>query len=227
MNNHGTRNDMKQPRIPPLLVDIIQSGLVACDGIVFDSRDTCPLCSGKLSGYDTKKKQFAVLYEKGTLQKVHVFVKRFSCYECNTVCFAEEPFYPDTRIGSPVADLCIAMAAGMPFNRTADYLWSLGIIIDRGTVRNYAQRFFPDIPMTNIFGIRLPLSIVSLSELAARAGEGSRIEGAEVLAACGFPSAYRAAPDGWLFSKKRNEWQKKEDKEKRQAHHPENDSNNQ
>ena len=136
---------------------------------------------------------------------VHVFVKRFTCRECHAICFADEPFYPDTRIGSPLVDLCRTLGATMPFNRAAAHLLHLGIVIDRGTVRNYMNRSFPEIPTTDLFGIRLPPSIISLSELAARSGEGSRIPGTEALAACGFPSAYRAAPDLRLISKKGNE----------------------
>jgi hypothetical protein len=196
---------MKSPRIPPLIIDIVQSGLLASEGIIFDNLETCPVCGGKVSGYDTKKKQFAVMLEGNTRHPVHVFVKRFSCRECHAICFADEPFYPDTRIGSPLVDLCRTLGATMPFNRVAAHLLHLGIIIDRGTVRNYMNRSFPEIPTTDLFGIRLPPSIISLSELAARLGEGSRIPGTEALAACGFPSAYRAAPDLRLISKKGNE----------------------
>lgn len=196
---------MKPPRIPPLIIDIVQSGLLACEGMVFDCRDTCPACGGELSGYDTKKKQFAILKETDEQHPVHVFVKRFTCRECHAICFADEPFYPDTRIGSPLVDLCRTLGATMPFNRAAAHLLHLGIVIDRGTVRNYMNRSFPEIPTTDLYGIRLPPSIISLSELAARSGEGSRIPGTEALAACGFPSAYRAAPDLRLISKKRNE----------------------
>ena len=196
---------MKQLRIPPLLIDIVQSGLLACEGMVFDYRDTCPACGGELSGYDTKKKQFAIIKETDEQHPLHVFVKRFTCRECHVICFADEPFYPNTRIGSPLVDLCRTLGATMPFNRVAAHLLHLGIVIDRGTVRNYMNRSFPEIPTTDLFGIRLPPSIISLSELAARTGEGSRIPGTEALAACGFPSAYRAAPDLRLISKKGNE----------------------
>jgi hypothetical protein len=196
---------MKPPRIPPLIIDIVQSGLLACEGVVFDYRDTCPACGGELSGYDTKKKQFAIIKETDEQHPVHVFVKRFTCRECHAICFADEPFYPDTRIGSPLVDLCRTLGATMPFNRAAANLLHLGIVIDRGTVRNYMNRSFPEIPTTDLFGIRLPPSIISLSELAARTSEGSRIPGTEALAACGFPSAHRAAPDLRLISKKRNE----------------------
>jgi RNA polymerase subunit RPABC4/transcription elongation factor Spt4 len=218
---------MKKIRISPILIDIVQSGLLACEGIVFDSREACPVCGGNLSGYDTKKKQFAVIIERGTPQPVNVFVKRFTCRECHALCFADEPFYPDTRIGSPVVDLSHTLAARMPFHRSAGFMEQLGIRVDRGTIRNYARMSFPEIPQTDLFGILLPLSIISLSELSVRTGEGGRIEGAEVLIACGFPSAYRAAPDLRLLPEKRNEREKEQDKEKRQAHHPENDSNNQ
>ncbi len=113
----------------------------------------------------------------------------------------------------------------MPFNRVAVNLMHLGVVIDRGTVRNYMQRSFPDIPTTDLFGIHLPVSIISLSDLATRYGEGSRIPGTEVLAACGFPSAYRAAPDIRFPPEKGNEGNEKEDKEKREAEHPARDSN--
>ena len=136
------------------------------------------------------------------------------------ICFADEPFYPNTRIGSPLVDLCRTLGATMPFNRAAAHLLHLGIVIDRGTVRNYMKRSFPEIPTTDLFGIRLPPSIISLSELAARSGEGSRIPGTEALAACCFPSAYRAAPDRLLPPEKRNERNEEKDKEERQAKHP-------
>ncbi|MFY9800641.1 MAG: hypothetical protein WAK10_05285 [Methanoregula sp.] len=211
---------MKRLRIPPLLKDIVQSGLVACDGIIFDYRDACPVCGGKLSGYDMKKKQFAVIQEADEHKPVHVFVKRFSCQECNTICFADEPFYPDTRIGSPVIDLCRTLGTIMPFNRVAVNLLQLEIVIDRGTVRNYMHRSFPDIPTADLFGIHLPVSILSLADIATRLSEGRRIPGTEALAACGFPSAYRAAPHSPRPAEQGKEREEEKDKEERQAGHP-------
>ena len=211
---------MKQLRIPPLLKDIVQSGILSCDGIVFDSRNVCPLCGGKLSGYDTKKKQFAVISENDKLRPVHVLVRRFTCRECHTICFADEPFYPDTRIGSPLVDLCRTLGATMPFSRVAANLVHLGIVVDRGTVRNYMHRSYPDPTTTNLFGISLPLSLISLSDLAARIGEGGSIPGTEALAACGFPSAYRAPPARLLPLEQGNKREEQKDKEERQAEHP-------
>jgi len=211
---------MKQLRIPPLLKDIVQSGLTTCDGMVFDSRDACPECGGTLSGYDTKKKQFVVIWEADEMRPIHVFVKRFTCRNCHTICFADEPFYHGTRIGSPIIDLCRAFGTAMPFNRIAVHLQFLGIVIDRGTVRNYMHRSFPDITTTNLFGITVPLSLLSLADLATRFGEGSRIPGTEALAACGFPSAYRTAPDRLFPPEQGNKRNEKKDKEERLAEHP-------
>ena len=211
---------MKQLRLPPLLVDIIQSGILACEGIVFDSRDACPECGGPLSGYDTRKKQFAVILTGGRPRPLHVVVKRFSCRRCGMICFADEPFYKGTRQGSPVVDLCRTLSMTLPFHRTSAVMAHMGIVVNRGTVRNYAHGSFPEIPTTDLFGVRIPLSIVSLSSLTA--GEGGSIKGAETLAACGFPSAYRASPDLPLFSEKRDERYEQEGDKEREPQYPEN-----
>ena len=211
---------MKRPRIPPLLADIIQSGLSSCDGMLFDNRDACPVCGGALSGYDTKKKQFAVLRDNERPYPVHVLVKRFMCRQCHAICFADEPFYPGTRSGSPVVDLCVTLAGTMPFARAAQYMAHMGILVDRGSVRNYAGSGFLPVPTADIFGFRLPLSLISLSTLAARTGEGSRVPGVEALAACGFPSARRAASHLPLPREERDQREEEKDKEKWQAERP-------
>jgi hypothetical protein len=208
---------MRKPRIAPMLADIIQTALTACNGTVFDSRDTCPFCGGAISGYDTKKKQFAVLLDVKGRNPVHVVVKRFACRECKKVIFADEPFYPGTRIGSPVVDLCLTLSGIMPFTRTAAYLEEMGIHVDRMTVRNFSRLDVPEIPTADVFGIHLPMSIISLSTLAARLGEGGCIKGAEALAACGFPSAHRAPLHRPLTTEKRDEWDEEYSKEERQA----------
>jgi hypothetical protein len=211
---------MRRPRVPPMLSDIVQTALFACDSVVFDSRTACPSCGGSLSGYDKKKKQFAVLMEGGGRRPVHVVVKRFSCKVCKKVCFADEPFYPGTRIGSPVVDLCLTLSGTMPFTRTAVYLEEMGIYVDRMTVRNFSHLKLPEIPTADVFGIHLPISIISLSTLAARLGEGGCIEGAEALAACGFPSAHRAPLHRPLTTEERDERDEEHSKEERQVQEP-------
>jgi len=211
---------MRKPRIPPMLVDLVQTALTACDGTFFDSRAGCPSCGGILSGYDKKKKQFAVLMEGGGRRPVHVIVKRFSCQLCKKVCFADEPFYPGTRSGSPIVDLCVTLSGTMPFTRTAVYLGEMGICVDRMTVRNFSHLELPEIPMADVFGIHLPMSIISLSTLASGLKEGGCIEGAEALAACGFPSAHRAALHRPLMTEERDERDEEHRKEERQVQEP-------
>lgn len=211
---------MKQHRIPPLLADIVQSSILGFDRMVFDRKDRCPLCGGQLTGYDTRTRQFAVMLREGRPGPVQVFVKRFSCRECGSLCSAGEPFYPDTRSGAPVVDLCRTLAETMPFHRTAAYLSQMGIIVDRGTVRKYALQVLPEIPTTSLFGIRLPISVVSLASLAARAGEGSPVSGAETLIACGLPPAERAPPGNPRPPQERDQREEKENHEEGQTERP-------
>ena len=211
---------MRPPRIPPMLTVIVQTGLSAVDGLIFTERAKCPACGGALTGYDTKRKQFAHLFVDNQKKTLYVFVKRFYCRDCRGFCYADEPFYPNTRIGSPIIDLALALSMTMPANRVAAYLAAMGILADRTSCRHYVRNNNRHIETNDIFGIHLPLSIVSLSTLAARTGEGSRIEGAEILAACGFPSAHRAALHLPLLVEEGNERDEQEQKEERQVHKP-------
>jgi hypothetical protein len=204
---------MRPPRIPPMLSTIIQTGISAVDEVTFTELSACPQCGGSLSGYDTKKKQFAHLLEDNKKRTLYVYVKRFYCRNCKELCYADEPFYPNIRIGSPVVDLCTALCATMPANRVATYLTAMGIPVDRTICRHYIRDNTRTIPTTDLFGMHLPLSVFTLSTLATRTSERGRIEGAEVLAACGFPSAQRAALHQLLPPEKGDERNKQKHKE--------------
>jgi hypothetical protein len=192
---------MKPPHIPPLLADIVQTGVTAVDGLVFADHTTCPACGGSLAGYDMKRKQFAHLITDKEQKTLYVSVRRFYCTSCHKVSYADEPFYPDTRIGSPIIDLCIALSMTMPVNRVAAYLAAMGILVNRTSCRLYVQNNssyyvrnnLRYIETNDIFGIHLPRSVLSLSTLVTGSVDGSPVKGADVLAACGFPSAQRIA----------------------------------
>ncbi len=179
---------MKRRRIPPLLSDLVQTTLTLCDGVLFDQCTACPHCGGEISGYDVKKKQFAIVTEGEQKRVVRVLVKRFLCHRCGQVCLADQPFYPETRIGSPVVDLCVTLSETMPYSRVSSCLAEMGIIVDRWSVRNYVQKNRRAIPAVDMFGIRVPISIGSLSTLAM-GSQSSRIDGPALLAACNYPSA--------------------------------------
>jgi len=192
---------MKPPRIPPLFADIVQTGISSVDGLTFTDHTTCPACGGSLAGYDTKKKQFAQLVIDNEQRTLYVFVKRFYCRTCHKLCYADEPFYPDTRIGSPIIDLCIALSMTMPVNRVAVYLAAMGILVNRTSCRLYIQNTssyyvrnnLRYIETNDIFGIHLPRSVLSLFTLVTDSADGSPVREADVLSACGFPSAQRIA----------------------------------
>jgi len=186
---------MRSPRIPPMIADIVRTAFWAMDGAVFSELSACPTCGSPVSGYDYKNRQFAVMDDNGIPHPVHVRVKRFRCRQCHRLCYADQPFYPGTRIGSPVIDLCVTFAAGMPAGRTARVLLALGVRVDRTSCLLFTRKFRQEIRTADVFGMRLPFSILALSNLAARSFEAGPIPGAEALAACGFPSAYRATPD--------------------------------
>lgn len=175
---------MKRRRIPPLLSDLVSTTLILCDGILFDECGACPHCGGELSGYDVKKKQFVIMIEKEQKRVVSVMVKRFICHQCGKVSLANQPFYPDTRIGSPVVDLCVTLGETMPYSRVSSCLAEMGIVVDRWSVRNYVQKTRHRIPAIDMFGFMIPLSIVSLSSLAVGLPEGHRVDASALLAAC-------------------------------------------
>ena len=176
---------MKRPRIPPILCDIVQTAFSACQGISFDRCSVCPYCGGPVTGYDKKKKQFAVLTDGQRNTTIFVLVKRFRCCNCKKIISADAPFYPKTRIGSPIVDLCITFGQAMPFSRVSTYLDYLGIVVDRWTVRKYTlNNQHRTIATADLFGMKVPLSLVSLTLLVASSNEKNPLDPQEVLAAC-------------------------------------------
>ncbi|MDD3135145.1 MAG: hypothetical protein PHF57_00970 [Methanoregula sp.] len=175
-------------RILPILADLIPAIFYACDGILFDSLTSCPHCRGGIADYDVKTKHFAVVADGSSTKTITVRVKRFQCRECHAVVYAHQPFYPETRIGSPVVDLCITFASIMPYSSASTFLYKIGIIVDRWSVRNYAMKNTQSIATTGVYGIPLPVSIVTLAALTTDAGEDSRLNPSDVLSACGYPS---------------------------------------
>ena len=158
----------KKVRVPPMLAAVVQNALIEAEGHEFTHLPACPHCGGSLSGYDSKSRKFVTLIENDTTRDIIVRVRRYRCSQCSRVSSAHSPFYPDTRVGSPVVDLCIVLAEEMPLHRVSVVMRQLGIQIDRGSVRNYAMMDTGHIPTTNMFGIRIPDSVMSLSILAAR-----------------------------------------------------------
>jgi len=181
-----------------MVTDIIQTAVLSLDGMEFNHIISCPHCGGTVQGFDRKKKKFAVLKEQTAERIITVRVKRFYCRKCGNLCYPDEPFYPNTRIGSPVIDIFNSLSATMPASKAARVIGSLGLVVDRTTWKYYTGRAFPEIPVMDVFGMRLPLSVVRLSDLAIQTGESSPADPADIIEACGYPSRRRVtnSPSG-------------------------------
>jgi hypothetical protein len=189
---------MRLRQVPPMLTNIIHTALTACDGIPFHSGEICPFCGSRLSGYDERKKRFAVLVEDDKPVVVNIVVRRSYCRACERIIDPPQPFYPGTRTGAPVVDLCRTLSSGMPCTRASAYLERMGVIVDRWSVRHYTGLALPSIPSVDVFGMKIPVSIISLSTFAGTSAEPARLDMEEVLMVCnmGSGSPLRASPVG-------------------------------
>jgi uncharacterized protein YbaR (Trm112 family) len=163
------------------------------DGISFTDLLACPECGSPLRRHDRKEKRFAHMHIGEETRDIHVLVTRFRCGSCGGFWYAREPFYEGVRFGIPVVDLAITLSRVHPYHHTERILASLGLIVDRGTIRMYAMRAKRVVPATDLLGIPLPISLLNLSNLVSRRPKGAPVSGAEVLGALGLPPAHRAA----------------------------------
>ena len=179
-------------RINPVFSELIPAALSACDGILFDNCSSCPHCGGIVVGYDVKTKHFADIIDGSAIKTVKVRIKRFRCSKCSTIVYADQPFYPKTRAGSPIVDLCVVPGTIMPYSRAATSLQEFGVNVDRWSVRNYAIQIPRCIPLTELYGIMLPESIISLAALTYNNGIGTSFGASEILSSCGYPSSQKS-----------------------------------
>ena len=184
-----------QVKIPSLLMTTILVGISSIDGTLFAAAKPCPLCGGKPQPYDTKKKLYVTLRTPMGQKRITVNIRRFKCKKCGNLIYAQEPFYPDTRLGSAIVDMAISLSRLHSYSHTAEIMKALGIEIDRGSVRNYALSDLA-IPQANfLYGMQLPNSFISLMTKEISGPKGS-ISSQEILASSGYPASYKAPADG-------------------------------
>ena len=173
-----------------MLSDIVKTAICSFDKAEFTHLAACPFCGGPVQGYDTREKKYATIREGDSTRVITVRIKRFTCRRCNRLSNADEPFYPGTRLGSLVVDLYFCLASTISGSRAARVIDAIGIDVDRTTWRNYAARPVPAIEAADIFGMRIPRSIIAVSTLAAGVAEGGSVRGPEALAASNYPSTF-------------------------------------
>ncbi len=169
---------MRKILLPPMIVELITSGIAGIDNMVFSGTGICPSCGGKIKGHDRKKKKFATIIDGNKTKDIHVFVKRYHCTGCGKLLYADSPFYPGTRLGRPIVDFCIANKNRHSYNHISKILRAMNIVVDRGTVKNYADKPFRSVPCMELYEIKIPVSLISLSEVMFR-NESASVAGAE------------------------------------------------
>jgi hypothetical protein len=179
---------MRIRNIHPILTGIIHTALRTCEGVRFHPGPVCSSCGSHMSGYDERKKRFAILLEDEISRPLHVIIQRSYCHNCGMIAVPEEPFYPGTRIGSPVVDLCRSLSATMPYSRVSTYLERMGVQVNRWSARHYSCTPLPEVPAVEVFGMQIPVSVVTLSSLSATVPGPGAPDMEEILAACNYPT---------------------------------------
>lgn len=178
---------MKIIKIPSLLSEVIISALTGIDQMDFTHISHCYYCKGTIKFHDIRAKRFATVIEKGEKRNITINVHRYYCRDCGKLCYARAPFYPNIKFGSPVADLCMALARDYPFNHTAKILQGIGVVMDRGTIRNFSSQNIPPVSYAKLYGLSIPLSICYLSDLFSRSTWDYQVTEDDVMEVCGFP----------------------------------------
>jgi hypothetical protein len=179
---------VKSIKIPSLISSVVLNALTGIEGMEFTLLDHCPYCNGEVRYHDMRKKRFATVIIDGEKKIINVLVTRYYCKNCGKLCYAQAPFYPNTKFGSPVIDLCLTLARAHPFNHSARILQEMGVVVDRGTIRNFFSRDIPEVSYAKIYGLSIPLSIFYLSDLASKRQQSRLVTQEDVLKVCGFPS---------------------------------------
>lgn len=163
------------------------NALAGIDDMEFTLLYECPYCGGSVKYHDIRKKRFATVIDRGEKRIISVRVHRYYCRNCGKLCYAYAPFYPDTKFGSPVIDLCMTLARTHPFNHSARILEEMGVVVDRGTIRNFFERDIPEVSYARIYGLPIPLTIFYLSDIFSRVKRQHPVSQEEILEVCGFP----------------------------------------
>lgn len=156
---------MRDVKIPPMLIQLIDSGISGIDGKIFENADNCPECAGKLITHDFRRKKFATRIYREQRNPVYVKVKRFRCRECGRLVYADEPFYPEIRTGAPVVDFCLANSERYSYAHISRILRHLHIYISPSSVRNCASADLNMPPAVEMHGIFFPASLLNLADV--------------------------------------------------------------
>jgi len=188
----------RQPFISPIIADLVYQAVTGVSGVQFTDPLPCPNCMGMVISHDMKQRRFSTVYAPEGEMHIYVYVKRFHCRDCGQLCYAKAPFYEKSRFGSPIVDLCLSLSEDHTFSHAAALMNRMGIVINRGTVRKTVQTHSHEVRSTDLFGMKLPDSVLALSTLVTTADPSQPIRGCDVLRACRIDAGY--VSEGHLVS---------------------------
>ena len=168
--------------------ELVITALCGVSNMIFMDPPPCPTChetsKKTLLDHGMLKRRFATAIIDDKKIKISVSVKRYICKQCGQVVCAHSPFYPNTRLGSPVVDLAISLASRYSFYQTSQIMEVLNISISRSAIRTLAQSREWNITTVPLSGLVLPASLLSLGTLISTSHRHLTPE--DVLVACGF-----------------------------------------
>ncbi len=179
-----------QAIIPPVISDLVYQAISGVAGVQFTDTGPCSICGTLPVSHDLKKRRFSTVRTPEGPKHIYVYVKRFYCPDCGSLCYAPSPFYEKSRFGSPIVDLCISLSEGFTYSGAATIMNQLGIIIDRGTVRKTVLLHKIDVESVDLVGFRLPRSVLELSSIITSTDKSEISVARSILEACGFHSNF-------------------------------------
>ena len=174
----------RQPFISPIIADLVYQAMTGVSGVQFTKSFPCPNCNGLVVSHDMKQRRFSTVYSPEGEKHIHVYVKRFHCRDCGQLCYAKAPFYEKSRFGSPIVDLCLSLSEDHTFSHAALLMNRMGIVINRRTVRKTVHSYSHEVQATDLFGLKLPDSVLALSTLVTTADPLQPLRECDVLRAC-------------------------------------------
>ena len=174
--------------LSPMFGELIITALYEVADMTFMDPTPCPVCNDltkkSLFAHDTIKRRFVTIIENNERVRLSVSVKRYICKHCGKVLFARSPFYPNTRLGSPVVDLAMSLTSRYSFYQTSQIMEMLHISMSRSAISALAQSRRWNITTVPLSDLLLPISLLTLGTLAN--STPGHLTPEEVLVACGF-----------------------------------------
>ena len=148
LSGRGKMQEPNEKKIHKLSPNILRESMCMYIEKVFgwkkyEEAENCPYCNSKdfyLHSY--RERTFCTLVTENGFKEIKVSIGIFRCKNCGKFFKASNsPFYDGCKYGKPIVDLCLYMAASMPYNRVENVLMQFGIQVDRDTVKRYCQKF--------------------------------------------------------------------------------------